>query len=209
PGTNGWYTTPVGITWTPSAAGPSGQNLSSDCSEVTTGETAGHTFTCTVTTGAGIASAPGAVTVKVDETKPVVTYTGNAGSYSVLQTVNILCAATDNLSGVASSTCQQITGPAYGYALGQHTFSATATDNAGNTGSGATAVNVVVASGDICTLTEAWVTQPGKGGGIANSLCVKLRHAQYGAYINEVSAQSGKAIATDKAAILIGLAKLM
>ncbi|HVX40040.1 MAG TPA: thrombospondin type 3 repeat-containing protein, partial [Gemmatimonadaceae bacterium] len=47
PGTNGWYTTPVGITWTPSAAGPSGQNLSSDCSEVTTGETAGHTFTCT------------------------------------------------------------------------------------------------------------------------------------------------------------------
>ncbi len=65
-GSNGWFTSDVGITWTPSLAGPSGQTLSSDCATVAlTSDSPGYTFTCSVTTGAGITSAPGTVTVMV------------------------------------------------------------------------------------------------------------------------------------------------
>ena len=86
----------------------------------------------------------------------------------------------------------------------QYTF-AKAIDNAGNSG-GSTSVTVAVTADGLCNLTKQWTTQSGKGGGIAQSLCVKLQHDQVVAFSNEVSAQSGKAIAADKAAIFIALA---
>jgi hypothetical protein len=70
--------------------------------------------------------------IKIDTTAPTFVYTGNAGTYAADQTVTITCTPSDNLSGVASSTCANITGPAYSFALGTNAFSATATDNAGN-----------------------------------------------------------------------------
>jgi hypothetical protein len=55
---------------------------------------------------------------KCDLTPPMVNYSGNTGSYTV-----------------DSSTCQNISGPAYSFGLGKHTGLATATDSAGNTSS--------------------------------------------------------------------------
>jgi hypothetical protein len=78
----------------------------------------------------------------------------------VADTVNITCSATDALSGVASTTCVTINGPAYGFTLGANTFSATATDLAGNTGSGTTQFTVVVTGAGICQLVTAWGTDP-------------------------------------------------
>ena len=70
------------------------------------------------------------VTFKVDTTPPVITYTGNAGSYSLLQTVSIHCSVVDPSpgSGVdASAThCADVVGPAYTFGLGSHTFNADA-----------------------------------------------------------------------------------
>ena len=149
-------------------------------------------------------------------TPPVVAYTGNAGTYTVDQTVNIVCTATDNLSGVASTTCANVVAPAFTFGLGDHPFSATATDFAGNTGGGSTSFTVEVTPASLCNLTRMFSTKPQVG----DSLCAKLdgaasaatpsaRAGKIGAFINEVSAQSGKAFDPSEAALLIGFASAL
>ena len=71
--------------------------------------------------------------IDIDLTSPTVTYTGGKASYQVDEQVSITCTAADALSGVASTTCANVSGPAYSFGLGSHTFSASATDKAGNT----------------------------------------------------------------------------
>ena len=95
--------------------------------------------------------------VMIDLTNPTVTYTGNQGSYTVDQTVAITCASSDALSGVASDTCQDISGPAYSFALGVNSYSATATDNAGNVGTGTVSFTVGVTAASLCNLTGQFV----------------------------------------------------
>jgi hypothetical protein len=157
-----------------------------------------------------------ALTVKLDKTAPLVAYSGNAGTYTVADTVNITCSASDTLSGVASTTCANITGPAYTFGLGAHTFTATAIDVAGNVGTASTTFTVIVTAASLSTLTARFETKPG----VANSMAAKLRAAQAAAnrgdlkakagairaYINEVQAQSGKSLTAAQAAILIQLA---
>jgi methionine-rich copper-binding protein CopC len=159
------------------------------------------------------------LTFKVDQTPPTVTYSGNAGTYTVDQTVDITCTAADNLSGVASSTCQDIQGPAYSFGLGAHTFSATAVDNAGNTGSGSVTFDVIVTPQSLSNLTTRFVSKPG----VAQSLVAKLVAAgdnmtagqtnaadqQIEAYIHELEAQAGKSITVQQATLLIGLARAL
>jgi hypothetical protein len=90
--------------------------------------------------------------VLLDKTAPTVTYTGNLGTYNLDQTVSITCAAADTLSDIASTTCQNITGPAYNFPVGPNTFSASATDIAGNVGTGSTTFTVNAAA---LTITAA------------------------------------------------------
>ena len=86
------------------------------------------------------------VTVKRDATKPVVTYTGNAGAYTVDQTIDIHCAASDPSpgSGVESTTCESISGPAWSSARQPHVQRVRA-DVAGNVGTKATTFTIGVA----------------------------------------------------------------
>lgn len=166
-----------------------------------------YQFDSWITAGGGRPTAgPNAATafsfvVIADGTPPVISYTGNAGSYTVDQTVAITCTATDALSGVVSSTCADISGPAYTFPLGTNSYSAQATDRLGNVGTGSTSFTVSVTNQSLCRLVEGWVTQ----GDIANSLCVKLAHSDYRPFVNEVNAQTGKAISTENAAILLKL----
>lgn len=211
-GSNGWYTSDVAVSWNVSDPdSPVSSSTGCSLSNITS-DTDGADFTCSATSDGGPNSAK--VTIMRDATPPTVTYTGNAGSYTVDQSVAISCSASDATnpgSGLASTTCKDIDGDAYTFAIGSNSYSATATDNAGNTGSGSAAFGVSVTSAGLCALTTRWTTNAG----IANSLCVKLQHAAShsgGAagdlknYLNEVSAQSGKAIPADKAAILSALA---
>jgi hypothetical protein len=159
------------------------------------------------------------LTIKLDKTAPTVTYTGNTGTYNILATVNIACSAADNLSGVASSTCQDISGAAYTFAVGANAFSATATDVAGNTGSGSTSFTLVVTFADLRTLTAQFSSNPG----VANGLSAKLDAAeasaargnrtaqdnQIAAYQNDVRAQTGKALTSTQAATLIRLSNAL
>jgi len=219
-GANGWYIGDVAVTWTPSAAGPSGQTLSPECAQNTlTTDSPSSTFTCTVTTGAELSSAPGSVTVKRDATKPLVSLDGNAGTYTIDQTVTITCSISDAMSGVAAQSCSGASGAAYAIGLGAHAISASASDYAGNSQSVSGSFTVVATTGSVCALVQRWVTQ----NGIANSLCVKLNNAQAAfdrgnrkagdnqldAFVNEVDAQTGKAIAADKASILKSVAQTL
>jgi hypothetical protein len=116
------------------------------------------------------------LTVKLDKTPPTVSYTGNAGTYGILDTVSITCTPADNLSGVASSTCQNINGPAYDLSLGSTTLSATATDVAGNTGQGSTSFTLTVTFDDMCTLSKRFVTNLGSA--LSAAMCVQLDAAE-------------------------------
>jgi uncharacterized protein YjiK len=98
-------------------------------------------------------------TIAPDTLAPKVAYSGNAGSYTVDQTVSITCAAADEArgSGIATTTCADVTGPADQLGLGTHAFSATATDNAGNVGTASGSYTVTVTAASLCKLTKQLV----------------------------------------------------
>jgi hypothetical protein len=113
--------------------------------------------------------------IHIDKTAPLVTFSGNQASYGILDELAITCEAHDELSGLASSTCEDITGPAHQW-LGTTTRVATASDVAGNTASTSLTFTVQASFGDLCTLTQQFVDEPGRGH--ANSMCVHLRNAE-------------------------------
>ncbi|HVZ78912.1 MAG TPA: vWA domain-containing protein [Gemmatimonadaceae bacterium] len=206
-GQNGWYTSDVAVGFDVQSDSPLTSETGCSASTLTV-DTADSTFTCTAANDAG--SVTKSVTVKRDATPPVVAYSGNAGTYGASQDVAITCAATDATSGVASSTCANVSGAAWSIGVGSHSYSATATDNAGNVGSGSATFTVVVTVQDLDNLAAAWVSGPGANG-VVNSLHAKLKGSSPNvqAFINEVQAQSGKKIPADKAAVLIALAQAM
>jgi hypothetical protein len=106
----------------------------------------------------------------IDTVPPVVTYSGNLSSYTVDQTVNITCSATDVTSGVVSTTCKDIKGPAYSFKFGSNTFSATATDDAGNVGMASVTFMVRATYGSLCSLSRRFVTNDGMGTGMCTVL---------------------------------------
>jgi hypothetical protein len=149
------------------------------------------------------------ITVNIDWTPPTVGYSGNAGSYTIDQTVDITCFATDALSGVATSTCMPIIGPAYTFVIGANSYSFTATDFADNSASASTAFNVIVTAPSLCHLTEMFSDDAGA----ANGLCAKIyavasapnaidKEGKLLAFDNQVNAQTGNALTSDQASIL-------
>ena len=99
---------------------------------------------------------------KIDKTAPTVTYAGAQATYSIRDTVNITCSATDPVcggvaSGVASTTCQNVSGAAYNLDP-VNVFSASAIDNADNTGTGSVTFRVVVTYADLCMLGKRFIT---------------------------------------------------
>jgi hypothetical protein len=202
-GLDGWYTSDVTVSWSVTD-GTSGIATSDGCAQsITATDNAGTTYTCTAANGAGL-TATKSVSARRDATKPVIGYTGNAGSYTVDQTVSITCSASDAMSGLASDSCANVTGAAYTFAIGANSFSASAQDDAGNTNAASAQFTVQVTSGSLCALVQRWVSSAG----VANSMCVKLRQGSYGAFRNEVSAQSGKKfLSAAHAAILTALSQ--
>lgn len=167
-----------------------------------------YTVHVTVTNQDGLTSAERTVAVNtLDVTAPVITFAGNAGTYTVDQQVAISCSATDSESGVASSTCTTWKGPAYTFTVGGagNTLSATAVDYAGNPASASTSFTVGVSNASLCALVQRFVSNAG----VAKSFCAKLAPGSYGAFRNEVSAQTGKKISSADAAVLLQLVDVL
>lgn len=147
-----------------------------------------------------------------DTVAPVVTYTGNAGSYTVDQTIAIACAATDEGSGVVATTCADIKGPAYTFGVGAHSFSATATDAAGNVGHGSVTFTVTVTPASLQGLVTRLVTNAGVASGLNAKLAAaarapnaRARAGQLGAFANQLRGQIDRTVSAADAAVLMTL----
>lgn len=198
-GNSGWYTSNVGITWTVTDD-DSEISATSGCNDVSiTSDQHAVAYTCIAASDGGSASE--SVTVKRDAAVPSVTYSGNAGAYTVDQSVNVTCSASDATSGLAATSCANVAGDAYTFGLGERSFSASASDNAGNFGGASTSFTVSVTPASLCNLVRRWVSHKGT----ANSLCQQLSSGSYDAFRNRVETQSGKHVPVDKAAVLINL----
>ena len=154
PSTNGWNRSAVTVNW--------------NWTDLLSGVSALCTATSAVNSeGVSTASADcsdradnkrtATATVKIDTVAPLVTFDGNKTPYGVDATINITCAATDATSGIASTTCTDTLSPAFTFSLGEHTLTATATDNAGNTGAGSTTFEVKLTPDALCRLTTQFV----------------------------------------------------
>jgi hypothetical protein len=102
--------------------------------------------------------------VRIDKTPPLIAFTGNAGTYTVDQTISITCIAADPpnangtaASGLASITCVNVNAPGYTFPLGPTTLSGSASDVAGNIGSGSTTFTVQVTFASLCNLTVQFI----------------------------------------------------
>jgi hypothetical protein len=136
-GTNGWYTSDVSVSWT--VSDPAATTTGCDTTTVTS-DTAGVTFTCSATNAAGTGS--GSVTVKRDATAPELAPAVTPNPVLQGAAASADAGATDNLSGVASSSCD----PVSTATLGPGSVSCSATDDAGNSASGSASYLVYAGS---------------------------------------------------------------
>lgn len=137
----------------------------------------------------------------IDSDAPVITFSGNLGSYSILSNVSISCVATDAGSGISTSTCPSVNAPAYTFSLGSTTLNATAQDAAGNIATASTSFTVSVSRTDLCSLARQFASSAGQG----NSMCSMLRSGNR-SFANHVRAQTNKSLTAEQAAILLRLA---
>lgn len=136
-----------------------------------------------------------------DTVAPTITFSGNAGSYSILSQVNISCVATDAGSGIATASCPSVNAAAHTLALGVNTLNATAQDVAGNIATASTSFTVTVNATDLCSLARQFASNNGQG----NALCAQIRSGTK-SFANHVRAQTNKALSADEAATLLRLA---
>ena len=217
-GQNGWYVSDVTVTWSVDDPESGIASLLGCAATTVSADTQNMILTCVAVNGVGLRTLR-SVTIKRDATAPTVAYAGNLGSYTISQSVAITCAASDATAGIATTTCADVVGPAYSFRLGTHIYSATAIDLAGNAASAATTFQVIVTTSSLCELTKRFVSSSG----IANSLCAKLnaadasmqrgdtqsRNGEIDAYVNEITAQTGKAVSDANARILVGFARVL
>ena len=125
-GANGWYTQDVTVSFT---CADSGSGIQSCSDDTTLGEGANQSVTGTATDWAGNTATDSVSGINIDETDPTVSLSGGPASsyYFGSDPAAPTCEASDALSGLASCV---VTGG--GTAVGPHTYTATATDNAGN-----------------------------------------------------------------------------
>jgi hypothetical protein len=156
---------------------------------------------------------PPTLTVPADITVPATSIEGASVAFNVT--------ATDDHDSNPAVSCSPASGGLF--PVGDTTVTCMATDQAGNTTTDSFKIHVSGAADQLSALVSAVRTTNGTQG-IVNSLDAKLTAVQQaltaanagnrgdatnklGAFINDVSAQSGKALTPDQAAQLINAAK--
>jgi hypothetical protein len=172
----GWNNTDVTVTL--SAIGPNGvanTGYSAAGAQPIATTTVSGATTSVVLTAEGVTTVNGfandsagnrvvsSLVVRIDKTPPIVSYSGNAGTYTVDQIVNITCAAVDPMNGNGTpgsglaSTCRNVNALAYTFPVGANTISSSVADNAGNIGRGSATFSIGVTYPSLCNLTLQFV----------------------------------------------------
>jgi hypothetical protein len=126
---------------------------------------------------------------------------GSKGADNLDQIVSIGCTATDDVSGVASTTCEPIRRPAHLFPMGLNTVATTAVDNAGHHAEGSVMFRVIVTPEALAALVDRWVTHRG----VAATLRGRLRRGNVTGFIALVTREIETSIAPQHAAELIRL----
>jgi hypothetical protein len=169
PNAAGWYNSPVTVSF---ACSDALSGIASCAAPVVLGsDGADQSASGDAVDNADNSASASIGNIDIDMTPPVVTLTGG-GTYTIDQTVNVTCSATDALSGIATTSCATASGPAYTFSDG--TVSASATDNAGNMGSASIQIDVIVTGSSLCQLTR----QFGNNSTIETAACALLNSAQ-------------------------------
>ena len=235
PNVHGWYKADVTATFSYSDPRPTNPGAVDKVIEVSgidpnnstrtvvlSTEGANQTITGTATDKASNVNQSLLPGINLDKTLPTITYTGNAGTYTPDQFINITCTPDDTLSGVRVHTCQNITGEGYNFVAGSqkvtpHSYSAEVTDYADNVGNGSTSFTVMVTQQAVSNLTARFV----RNAGVANALHQKLRQAteaedrgdlkgkahHVDVYIHTLGNHIGRFVSAENAATLIRLAR--
>ncbi|MGR2751916.1 PxKF domain-containing protein [Agromyces arachidis] len=130
-GDNGWYVTPVYVDFTCDDGTGSGiESCGPDTTVSTDGDGQNPPVVGTAVDWAGNTASATVTGLKIDQTAPTVGFAGSFGSSYYFGQVPAApgCDASDATSGLASPC--EVSG--YSTAVGSHTLTATATDNAGN-----------------------------------------------------------------------------
>jgi hypothetical protein len=172
-GSNSWYTSDVSVNWNWSdEAGGSGIDTANCTSSSTSSGEGTLNLIATCKDNAGNQGSA-TTTVKIDKTAPTVS--GTVVPNPVLRYLSAVAtpSASDNLSGVVSSSCAAVNTSS----LGSFTTPCTAIDNAGNAGTGSAPYTVISASTAIGNLIPQ-LQGLGLSPGLLNSLTNLLRGAQ-------------------------------
>jgi hypothetical protein len=211
PSWNGWFGGDVTVRWscTDAASGVA----SCPPPATITGEGAGLTTRATATDYAGNAQTA-SFSANIDRTPPVIAWSGNAGRYTVDQTVSISCAVSDALSGVAQSKCGLAIAGAYAFPLGTTTLAGNASDFVGNSRNATTSFTVVADLPSVTNLVNRWVTDSGTAASLDRLLAASVqsassddRAAALSAFQSQLSAASGVSVTAEHAKKLAALAQ--
>jgi hypothetical protein len=130
-GANGWYTGPVTVayTCTDDRSGIPTKTCPAD-DVITTGEN--QSVSATVRDAAGNPATATTSGINIDASKPVITVNGLKAIYKLGETAALTCSATDTGSGVNDTGCKVTATGGNANGVGTFTYTATATDKAGN-----------------------------------------------------------------------------
>lgn len=208
-GDNGWYTSDVGISWTIVDEESTVFTTTGCEADVLTQDDTARTYTCSATSDGGTTVV--SQTISRDTAGPVIDYSGHQATYEIADQVQIFCNSFDATSGIASTTCTDITGSALAFDVGTHVFTSTATDNAGNVTTATVSFDVVVTHAGLAALVNQYVTKTS----VARSLTRNLEAAAAGntkaidSFIRTVTRETGRSITAEHAAELLRFVALL
>lgn len=159
--------------------------------------------------------------INIDKTGPDIEFNLKDGTeIGIDEVISLTCQAEDPLSGLETSTCENISQPAYELGVGARTITAEAKDKAGNENNKTITIQIIVDYDRLANLTKQFLSENGDEK-VATSFINKLQAAkksaekgqmnardeQLGAYIHAVEAQKNKAFTNNQGEVLIQLAE--
>jgi len=217
---NGWYVSDATVTLTAAdnGAGPLRTEFSLDdgatwqpyAAPIVLTDDGSHKVLYRSADAAGNVETSKSLTLGIDRTAPTIAFEG-ARSYAVDEFVVVACTASDTVSGIVYDPCAGpiVAAPAIELGVGTHEASVDAVDAAGNVGTATVAFTVEAPdTALLARLIEGYVAGEGEEG-IEHSLIQKAAKGNFGAFENEVAAQTGKRLTAEQAAMLLAVARLL